>query len=435
MLRMLRRLFGLGGAGNGQQADEDKLTYEQMRELARHPDPKVRCRLAARQDLRPEILYFLAEDEDAEVRRAIAANNATPHQADLLLARDADGGVRSRLAEKIAHLAPHLSSDERDRLRRMAYETLELLARDQLVRVREILAEALKDVADVPPETIRRLAHDTEITVAGPVLENSPVLTDEDLLEIINGSPIQGALRAISRRRGVHPAVCDAIAATEDREAVATLLGNPSAQIREETLDHLIERSREVEQWQDPLVRRPRLSRHAAARLAQFVADHLIEVLKTREDFDAATLDAVAQAVQERLAATHDKEEGNSSLHVNAPEAVARRMHAAGTLDEAAVVRAVGAGDKNFVIAALAVRAGLPLAVVANMVATHSAKGITAACWKAGLSMTLAVQLQTRLAHIPAGDVLHPRGVASYPLTEDEMIWQIEFFSRMGEVG
>ncbi len=45
-------------------------------------------------ELRPELLYFLAQDAIPTVRAAVAANEATPVQADLLLARDGDDEVR-----------------------------------------------------------------------------------------------------------------------------------------------------------------------------------------------------------------------------------------------------------------------------------------------------------------------------------------------------
>jgi hypothetical protein len=81
------------------------LSYDEEKELARHGDVKVRTRLAARDDVRPEILYYLAEDPDPAVRRKIAANAKTPRHADLILARDADETVRGDLAEKIARLS------------------------------------------------------------------------------------------------------------------------------------------------------------------------------------------------------------------------------------------------------------------------------------------------------------------------------------------
>ena len=75
--------------------------YEKDKLLARDADLAVRRKLAARGDVRPEILYYLVQDEAAEVRRTIAANEATPHQADQLLARDKDASVRGELAQKI----------------------------------------------------------------------------------------------------------------------------------------------------------------------------------------------------------------------------------------------------------------------------------------------------------------------------------------------
>ena len=92
-----------------------------------------------------------------------------------------------------------VGTGEKDQVRKAAHETLEILARDQLTRVRQILAEALKDVADAPPDIIKGLALDEELVVSGPVLEFSPVLTDDDLLEIIEKGPAKGGLGTIAR--------------------------------------------------------------------------------------------------------------------------------------------------------------------------------------------------------------------------------------------
>ncbi len=196
MSGLLKRL--LKGVSGGQT-----LSYAEAKELAGNEAIEVRRDVAARTDLKPVILYFLAEDPDPEIRRRIAANKATPVHANLLLAADTEDEVRGDLAEKLAALAPRLSAQEQDKMRRMAFEALDALARDQVTRVRQILSEALKDVADAPPEVIRRLARDAELVVAGPVLQYSPVLSDEDLLEIIEANPASGPLGAISRRDGV----------------------------------------------------------------------------------------------------------------------------------------------------------------------------------------------------------------------------------------
>src|SRR3546814_16937315 len=80
------------------------LSYEESRELAHNGSDRARADLAVRIDLRPEVLYFLAEDPSTEVRRRIAANAKTPRHADLLLARAADEAVPAELAAKIPKL-------------------------------------------------------------------------------------------------------------------------------------------------------------------------------------------------------------------------------------------------------------------------------------------------------------------------------------------
>jgi uncharacterized protein (DUF2336 family) len=420
MMELLQRVFRSSGK---------TIDYETQKALAASRQPADRRQLAESTSARPEVLYYLAADADATVRAAVAGNEATPVQADLLLARDRIDAVRIDLAAKIARLAPGLSSEAHERLKKMTHEVLEILVRDQVTRVRQVIAEALKDVADVPVEIVRLLARDGEIVVAGPVLEVSPLLSDEDLLDIIASAPIPGALAAIARRPVVREPVADAIGASADVDAVAALLANPSAQIREETLDRLVDRAPAVAAWHKPLVQRPLLSPGIARKLSAFVADHLLRLLSERRDLDPATARDVAAAVKRRLAdapaAKPAAEPGEDSL------ARARRLKQEGKLDESSVLAAAGR-DRGFVRAALAVLAGLPLEVVDRVIGSHSPKGVTALAWKAGFGMRAAHKLQLQLAQIAPNAALLPRSDGAYPLSTEAMQWQLDFFIGMG---
>lgn len=408
-----------------------RIDYERARDMARADDPQLRRLLAQRTDIRPEILYYLAEDADPAVRGAAAANPATPAQADLLLARDRDDNVRVHVAEKIGRLVPGLAAAERDRLNEIVVEVVETLARDQITRVRRALADALKDLPDVPDEVanvVRTLARDAEIVVAGPILQNSPLLTDQDLLDIIASAPADGARTAVARRAAVPEAVSDAIAGSNDVMAVAALLANPSAQIREETLDKLVDLAAEVEIWHEPLVRRPRLSTRAATRLARFVADTFLTELQKRGDLDRHTLDQLAEAVHRRVAQPTKE---TAEPEIDDARHRAEKLHAREKLGEAEIVEAIGQGDRKFVTAALVLLSRLPSAVVTKIFSSQSGKAVTALTWKAGLSMGCAVQLQLRIGHIAPSAVVHPRSADSFPMTTDELEWQIELFESM----
>lgn len=399
--------------------------YDEAKTLASHKDVKVRKKLAQREDLPHEILYFLAEDKSATVRQTIAKNIAAPKQADLLLSRDSDDDVRVGLAEKIGRLVPGLSPSELDKVHEVTHQVLEQLAHDQVVRVRRILSETLQDIGHAPPDVINRLARDVELVVCAPVLAHSPVLTDDDLLDIISSAPVKGALSAISIRGNLSEGLTNAIYEADDEEAIGVMLSNKSAQIREETLDRIVERGEGIELWHDPLVNRPTLSRRAVLRLTEFVADNMMDTLKNRTDMDADTAEAVYEEFSRRMEAaerSRARDEGGS------PAERAQGLFDKGELSDALVREAAQSGEEVFVKVALALKSSVSDAVIAKIFEIGSVKGAIALCWKASLSMSTSVVVQKRIMKVPPRDVQGSVD-GGYPFNDDEMEWQLEFFA------
>ena len=422
----------------------DPNDYEAAKRMVCSPDPAVRRRVAESPSTRPELLYFLAADTAAEVRQAIATNAGTPRQADLLLAKDGEVAVRGAVAQKVAGLLPDLSADQASQIERLTVECLEALARDQATEVRGILAETLKDLPGAPYGVINTLARDVELSVCAPVLQHSPILTDEDLVDIIMAGPVAGAMSAIAGRRTVSASVADAIARSDDEAAVTALLANPSAQIREETLDRILDQAPQHEPWHGPLVRRPRLPARAVARLASFVADNLLKALQERTDLDPAAARALAEAVRARLNQGAGKagaapvrglvDFGEEALghapdkNAERPADKAARLAKDGKLTEKLLEGALAEGDRAFVMAGLAELGQIPMPIVDRIVATHAARAVTALVWRAGLTMRFAQQVQLRIAQIPPKTALMARDGVHYPMSDDEMRWQLAFF-------
>jgi uncharacterized protein (DUF2336 family) len=429
-------MSGLESRLTGRETGGKLLDYEEAKTLAKAASATDRTVLAARPDAPPEILYFLADDSDVGVRRTVAANTMTPPHAGVVLASDTDEDVRCNVAQQIGRLAPALDADARNRIGAVVNQILETLAQDQVSRVRGMLAEELKDAQNVPETVIRRLATDTDASVSGLVLEFSPILSDELLMEIIEGSPESAALSAIARRQILDQTVSDAVVATQDQPAITELLSNKSAQIREETLDQLVAQAEQVPQWHQPLVERPILSAVAVTGLAEYVADKLLTDLEKRDDLDPETAKTVSAALKQRL--RNDWLDDDSDDAVTLPEMDkdepadqrVSRLVAEGTLSEALIIDALGKGDRSFVIAALAGLGEISADLVSKAVSMRSAKGITAVTWKAGLGMRSAVQLQLRLAHVPPTKILQAREGIDYPLSEDELRWQIDFLGN-----
>jgi len=418
------------------------LSYEQAREMAKTDDASVRAALAERDDVPPEILYFLSDDQSVDVRRAVATNTAVPKQTYIKLAKDSDADVRGGLAANIAKVAPNLSAEESDKLRAQTQEALQTLAQDQITMVRAVLSDALKDVVDAPSDIIKLLANDLELEVSGPVLEFSPVLTDADLLEIIEQGPATGGVGAIARRDGVSESLADAIIATDDIEGIGDLLGNNSAQIREEALDELIDRSASIDLWQAPLVTRPHLPDGAAERMAGFLAESLLDKLRERDDLDGASLTVVSDIVRQRFGGEKEELDPNKTLSagfdflkVEPPLDTVRRLHENNKLGEGVTKKALQAGDQTFVYASLIVLGQVDVAVARKIFLEKSPQGIVALFGKARLPGDMLVLAQQKMGRIAPSEVIEPNADGSFPMSDDDIDWHLEFFASMVERG
>ena len=156
-------------------------------------------------------------------------------------------------------------------------------------------------------------------------------------------------------------------------------------------------------------------------RLAKFVSEALLGVLKKRKDADPETVAAitaieaqrVAEAVREPEAPVAAAEDVDDDAPIDAP------------VGEAAIKAAIAANKTAAVAAAIARDSGLPRPIVRKMLSSGSAKAITALAWKAQYSMALAVELQAGPGGIATEQLLKPRD-GDYPLSESDMEWQLE---------
>ncbi len=415
MKNLLKRLLGF-------EALPRDLTYDKARAVLEEHNRATRLELAVREDAAPEMLYYLSEDEVAEVRKAIAANPATPIQASERLADDPEEEVRAELARRIGSLVPGTDVDTQTDLGDRVMSLLEKLASDKLPRIRAIIAEEIKALPDAPYHIVLSLARDAEVIVCAPVLEYSPLLTEADLMELVAGSVVEGATEAIARRSHVSEGLASAIAETFNVPAVVALLSNHNAKIREDTLDLLISQAPDAEPLHAPLVMRPRLSVRAIRHIASFVARALLEELSARGDLDEQTQTYLRTRVLERI-----DEESADEEQSGKPLENVRKLFKNKKLDDPVLVKLADRKEKEALSLALSLLAATSEKNVTKLVESRSAEGVTALCWNAGLSMRTAHAIQ-KAFHIPHAEMLLPRGGSDYPLSEEKMAWQLDYF-------
>lgn len=417
MLNKLKSLFG------GNKSLPKTLSKETEQEILKSGSDELREQLAARKDARPEVLYFLADDANAKVRKQIAGNPSTPPQADEKLKDDEDEEVRAELARKIGRLVPGLQADERTALREKAINTLESLAKDQLPKVRAIIAEEIKASENVPKHIVDQLARDVEAIVCGPVLQYSPLLNDDDLREIIAAGASGSALEAIASRVDLSEEVSGDVAASLEIPAIAALLTNESAQIREDTLDQIISQAESVEDLHRPLALRPQLSIRAMKRVAGFVASALVHAMMDQAGLEEEQAEELLDRVRDRLASEKVGEDEEEKLAKTALDYFERGM-----LGDKFVVEQIEKNHRELLVQCLAVMADLPADTVRQIIHSKSGRAVTALAWKCELTMRTAYELQTKFALVPTAQLLSGKNGNKYPIDSNELEWHLSYF-------
>ena len=440
---VLNWVFGSKSKPKRKAGSPKKPAYEKAREIAASGNEEERRKLAEHEDLEPEILYYFATDASADVRKAVAINRGTPLQADRILAEDTDEDVRAELANKIGRLVPELDPKENARLAEMVIDILEVLARDELPRVRAIVAEELKNASNVPKSLVLQLASDLEDIVAAPILEYSPLLNQADLLELLARGMRSRKVIALARRRDLDVAVSDALVAKNDLHAIGALVANKNAKISVKAFDVIAEKAEMNKEWHNAMVYRDDLPLRTVLRIASFVSAALMEALISRNQQSKEHVEGLRKAVRDRIergdlpgldavlpsAASQpdhadDAEKGVSDLVVQR----VKKDREAGILTEAHLIRQVAKKDSEYVKAALIELSDLPSKAVNQMLGTRTAKAVVAIAWKAGLSMNAAMRLQRDFADIKRDDIMGAGADGGYPFSEADLDWYVESF-------
>ncbi|MBX9726653.1 MAG: DUF2336 domain-containing protein, partial [Rickettsiales bacterium] len=161
----------------------------------------------------------------------------TPMDVQRLLHDDSPDS-RASVLEKIAlnYNDENFQGRERD----IAEQVFRLLMKDVALRVRETLADRIKDNVNVPRDIVLHLANDVE-SVANPVLIHSKVLSDADLVSIVEKSHDMGKLVAISKREVVSLRVSDALVETRYAQVMSSLLSNDGASLTDRAFEKIAE--------------------------------------------------------------------------------------------------------------------------------------------------------------------------------------------------
>ena len=199
-----------------------------------------------------------------------------------------------------------------DHERSLMLEILRHLIHDVETSIRKQLADRLAKIGDAPHDLIVSLSNDN-IEVAYPLLLQSEVLHDPDLIEVIRHRTIQHQL-VVARRKELSENVTEALVKTDNRDVICCLLENHGAAISREVMEYLVSESERVDRFQFPLVRRIDLPKDLAEQMCRWVSDALRQALlaklagefdKFNEQIELATTATIEEHLAVAAAAPH----------------------------------------------------------------------------------------------------------------------------------
>jgi len=282
------------------------------------------------------------------------------------LAENRQSFARGALFDRVSGLLFESEGELSGEVRTLIDQILTGLINHVEADVRKKVSVRLSTLKSAPHDLTKLLAND-EIEIAKPVLHHSPVLTDQDLIEVIETKTVDHR-EAIAKRSNVSPDVCAALASAKEPKVVHTMLANMGAAIPREVFGDLVALSEAVESVQIPLVARKDLPKDLAHRMFWFATAAMRRTILERFAVDPKELDAVLA----EMLAEHDEEQAKKPR---------RGKTGHWTMGEVnALIAKAKAGEISGFIMTLAELVGVEMAVAAKIVADTGGEPLAIAC-------------------------------------------------------
>ena len=305
------------------------------------------------------------------------------------LARDTSSGGRKSLVSMLTDLFVN-SGDERDEQISLLFGDIVLKVLGQLEEeTRIILSKRVCKEKDAPRELMVKLAQDA-FPVAGPVLENSPALTSDDLVAIASSASMEH-LGAIAGRQTVDKAVTSVLVDRGDTSVLSKVAENHGAAFADASFLKLVEKARSSEAIQAALINRTDLPEEAAQALLPFLTEELKERVSAL-GADCTLVQLLAErAATEVAARAHKLEEAREQSNALIRDVVSKKTK----IDEAVTLFA--RSDRTAELGILLAKvSNLPPGAVSQLLFSASdkpliilckANGVTAEAYKDVLTM------------------------------------------------
>ncbi len=295
---------------------------------------------------------------------------------------------RTALAETIMDLFSGTEGSLTDRERALMFDILHKIIFDVEMAVRQALSAKLATAPDAPRALISLLAND-RVEVAFDILTKSRVLHDEDLIEVIRFRTLEHQL-AVAMRYSVSEEVSATLAETGNESVIETLLRNENARISKRTVAYIVEQSRRVDTFQEPLLCRKELTPDLAKRMFLWVSAALRNHIISQFHLDDANVDALLEQ-----AAIEQGQNVEMADPCTETDRLACEMDMHRMIEPDLLVKAMAQGEINLFVGMFARTARLRTRLVRRILFESGGEGLAIACRGIGLDRKTFTQIFT----------------------------------------
>ena len=318
----------------------------------------------------------------------------------IVLANDRSPKARLELSDRIVTLCLgsnyQLNAEEKD----LAGNILIRLLNEFEVQVRGQLAMRLASTDQAPKRLILALAND-EIKVAAPVIAQSPLLDEQDLIAIVRNKSIEHRLH-IAARPSISAGVSDALIEAHEPEVLETLVNNQTAEIALAAMEYVVEESKTRINLREKLIARTDLPQQLAQKMLGFVSAELKQQILGKFDVDPEMIDGALRKVQAAhiAANTAQGETGAKAM------ALIQKLHANGELNIARVIAFLREKHSALFFAGMALLARLDMNSLMHFANEADGKGVAVICKAVGADRSQFVSVYLLLQQANNGQAV-----------------------------
>lgn len=248
--------------------------------------------------------------------------------------------TKTNIANKVGY--DYKSSGLSDKCMHLAEGIFRLLLRDAEIKVRESIANNLKDTQELPRDIVDTILQDAD-SVALPFIQSYSSFNDEDLIKIVNvGNPKRS--KAVASRANLSRPVSSHIVEKCSDDVLETLVTNESANLGDGDLEQIITKYPDNENLKKGIVYRTDLPFPVIEKIIDKLSDilkrHLLMSQNMPLDFTTNLVNEIKEKLTLKLSADYSEDEKLKEF--------VHQLFTANRLTYSLVTRAICSGDLKF---------------------------------------------------------------------------------------